>query len=201
MRSRYTDENGVFLNKLGIADAAELKSAEYALTSQRRAELLSGVASLSVTGYGLDRLQAIRAPVPGCLAWAGQVRTVPSSKRADNSMTSVFESPQAIVSSWAKLAEKTNAFAADKDLTIDQQREQLVSVYVEANRIHAFPDGNGRSLQTFMQQLASEQGLDLDFTRTNARDWNLASALSGTHGHLFEQQYLIPQLFDSISNS
>ena len=81
MRSRYTDENGVFLNKLGIADAADLKSAEYALTSQRRGELLSGVASLNVTGYGLDRLQAIHGHLfQDVYAWAGEVRTVPSSK-------------------------------------------------------------------------------------------------------------------------
>ena len=33
----------------------------------------------------------------------------------------------------------------------------------------------------------------LDFTRTNARDWNLASAVSGTHGRLFEHQQMIPQ--------
>jgi cell filamentation protein len=198
MRNRYTDENGVFLNKLGIADAAELKSAEYTLTSQRRAELLSGVASLNVTGYGLDRLQAIHGHLfQDVYAWAGQLRTVPSSKRAENGMTSVFESPDAIASSWAKLTEKTSAFAVAKDLSLEQQREQLVAVYVEANRIHAFPEGNGRSLQTFMKQLAGEQGLDLDFTRTNARDWNLASAVSGTHGRLFERQYLIAQPSDN----
>jgi cell filamentation protein len=130
-------------------------------------------------------------------AWAGQLRTVPSSKRAENGMTSVFESPDAIASSWAKLTEKTSAFAAAKDLSLEQQREQLVAVYVEANRIHAFPEGNGRSLQTFMKQLAGEQGLDLDFTRTNARDWTLASAVSGTHGRLFERQYLIAQPSDN----
>ena len=48
-----------------------------------------------------------------------------------------------------------------------------------------------------MNQLAGEQGLDLDFTRTNARDWNLASAVSGSYGRLFERQYLIPQQSDS----
>ena len=72
-----------------------------------------------------------------------------------------------------------------------------MAVYVDANRIHAFPEGNGRGLQTFMKQLAAGQGLDLDFTRTNARDWNLASAVSGTHGRMFERQYLIPQPSDS----
>ena len=100
-----------------------------------------------MTGYGLDRLQAIHKHLfQDVYAWSGQIRTVPSSKRADNGMTSVFESPHAIASSWAPLTEKTSAFASAKHLTIDQQREQLVSVYLVVNRIHAFPEGNGRSL-------------------------------------------------------
>jgi cell filamentation protein len=198
MPSRYADKNGVFLNKLGIADAAELKAAEYALTSRRLVELQSGRASLNVEGFGLDRLRAIHGHLfQDVYAWAGQVRTLSLSKRAENGMTSVFETPERIASSWEKLAEKTNAFAVAKDLSIDQQREQLVSVYVEANRIHPFPEGNGRSLQTFMRQLAGEHGLDLDLVRTNSRDWNLASAVSGTHGRLFEGQYLIAQQSDN----
>ena len=81
-----------------------------------------------MTGYGLDRLQAIHGHLfQDVYAWAGQVRTVPSSKRADNGMTSVFESPDAIASSWAKLAEKTSAFVVTKDLTIDQLRVPVVS--------------------------------------------------------------------------
>ena len=64
MASRYADENGVFLNKLGITDAAELKAAEYSLTSRRMAELEAGRASLNVEGYGLERLQAIVSEDP-----------------------------------------------------------------------------------------------------------------------------------------
>jgi cell filamentation protein len=197
MPSRYADENGVFLNKLGIADKAELKAAEYALTSRRMVELEAGRANLGVAGFGLDRLQAIHGHLfQDVYDWAGKIRTVPSSKRAENGLTSVFAGPEEIAPSWEKLSDKSNSFAAAQGLSIGQQREQLVSVYVEANRIHAFPEGNGRTLQTFMRHLAREQGLDLDFTRTNARDWNLASAISGTHGRLFEHQYLIHQPSD-----
>lgn len=190
--SNYVDENGVFRNKLGISDPAELKAAEYSLTSRRMVELDAGRATLPVEGYGLARLQAIHGHLfQDVYAWAGQTRTVPSSKRAENSMVSVFEQPERITSSWTALAEKTNAFAEAAGLSIDQQREQLAVLYVEANRIHPFPEGNGRSMQMFMKQLAREQGLELDFTRTNARDWNLASAVSGTHGRLFEHVHLI----------
>jgi cell filamentation protein len=67
-----------------------------------------------------------------------------------------------------------------------------VDIFVQANHIHPFPEGNGRSLQVFMKQLAQEQGVKLDYTKTNANEWNRASAVSGTHGRLFEHQYLIP---------
>lgn len=194
MANPYTDESGVFRNKLGITDAAELKAAEYALTSRRMAELEAGRATLNVEGFGLPRLQAIHGHLfQDVYGWAGQLRTVNSSKRAENGMVSVFEQPDRIASSWTTLTEKTNAFASATDLSVDRKREQLASLYVDANRIHAFPEGNGRSMQMFMKQLAREQGLELDFTRTAARDWNLASALSGTHGRLFERVHLIPE--------
>jgi cell filamentation protein len=194
MASRYRDDNGVFHNKLGITDAAELRAAEYSLTSRRMAELEAGRVTLGVEGYGLPRLQAIHGHLfQDVYGWAGQVRTVPSSKGAENGMVSVFEAPDRIVPGWAALAEKTAAFAGATGLSLEQQREKLTSLYVEANRIHPFPEGNGRSLQTFMRQLSREQGIELDFSRTNSREWNQASALSGTHGQLIDRAYLIPE--------
>ena len=193
MASHYTDANGVFHNKFGIADSAELKAAEYKATANRRAQLESGAVDLKVDGFGLDRLKAIHGHLfQDVYAWAGQPRETHSSKRAENGMTSVFARPEDIAPNWTALAEKTNAFATAKEMPIEQQRAQLLDAYVEANRVHAFPEGNGRSLQTFMSQLARTQGLDLDFSRTTARDWNLASAVSGTHGRLFEHVHLIP---------
>jgi cell filamentation protein len=195
MSNRYRDDAGVYYNKLGITDAAELRAVEYQLTKQRSAELLSGATTLGVEGYGLDRLQAIHGMVfQDVYLWAGHLRETNLSKRAENGHVSIFEDPAAIRPKWLGLAEQTNAFASAKDLSDEQKREQLVSVYVQANATHPFPEGNGRSLQLFMRQLANEQGLDLDFSRTNAREWNLASALSGTHGPLFENQYVIRQL-------
>jgi len=197
MTSPYYNERGVLTNKLGIDDATELKAAEYSLTSRRLAELEAGRTVIATPGFGLDRLKAIHEHIfQDVYAWAGQERTVPSSKRAENGMVSVFETPAGIGSSWEALGQEAQKFANAKGLGIEQQREQLASIYIEANRIHSFPEGNGRSLQTFMKQLAREQGLDLDFTRTNAKDWNLASALSGTHGRLFEGHYLVKQPSD-----
>ena len=197
MSHPYADEKGVFKNKLGITDAAALKAAEYSLTSRRMLELETGRAQLPNQGFGLDKLRSIHGHLfQDVYGWAGQVRTTHSSKRAENGMVSVFEAPEKIVSSWAALAEKSAAFVADHGRPTNELREQLVTIYAEANRIHAFPEGNGRSLQTFMKHLAREQGLDLDFVRTTPRDWNLASALSGTFGLPFERVHIIRQPSD-----
>ncbi|RRS01159.1 hypothetical protein EIP75_21525 [Aquabacterium soli] len=194
MSSALRDENGVFRNKLGITDARELKAAEYSLTSMRMAELEAGRTPPLPQSFGLDRLRAIHGNLfQDVYEWAGKLRTTPSSKAAENGLVSVFENPDKLVSSWDKLAERTQAFAVATGLTVKQKREELTGIYIEANRIHPFPEGNGRSLQTFMKQLAREQGLELDFTRATAREWNQASAISGTHGHLVERQYLIPE--------
>lgn len=194
MSSRYRDENGVLYNKLGINDAVTLASVEYDLTSLRSKALVSGAIALKAEDFGLDRLKEIHLHVfQDVFEWAGQLRLVPSSKLAPNGMVTVFEDPQNIGTCWNQLAGVTHSFVHARDLDLEQQRKQLVAIYVEANRIHPFPEGNGRSLQIFMRQLATEQGLQLDFTRVRPHEWNMACALSCTHGHLVDGHYLIPQ--------
>lgn len=77
-------------------------------------------------------------------------------------------------------------------MTYEQKHEALVDIFIEANHIHPFPEGNGRSLQVFMKQLAAEQGVELDYRKINSSNWNRSCAISGVYGRLFEYQYLIP---------
>jgi cell filamentation protein len=102
---------------------------------------------------------------------------------------SVFANPDTFIEKWRELEKKTSAFANAQNLTFDQKREMLANIFVEANHIHPFPEGNGRSLQVFMKELAREQGMDLDYSKTNAKEWNWASAISGTHGQLIEDEH------------
>jgi cell filamentation protein len=189
----YTDSAGVFYNKLGIADAELLREAEYALAAHRADDILSGRVVLEVEGYGLQRLTAIHKYLfQDTYEWAGKTRTMTLSKRFADKV-SMFAVPAAIEPYWQLLEQKSNAFVSDKDMNFEQKREALTEIFVEANSIHPFREGNGRSLQIFMQQLAHEQGVELDYGRLNARDWNYASAVSGTHGRFFDRVHLIPE--------
>lgn len=193
MVNSYTDANGVYCNKLGIADAAQLRLVEYDLVALRSDEILSRRVDLGVRGFGLARQQAIHAHLfQDVYDWAGKTRTVSSSKRMESGMVSVFADPGTFEECWQRLEGQTHAFVIASGLTFEQKREALVEIFVEANRIHPFPEGNGRSLQVFMKELAREQGVELDYGKTNAKEWNAASAVSGIHGWLLERQYLIP---------
>lgn len=192
LANAYTDDNGVFKNLLGATDAATLQRAEYALAAIRSREILDGQVRLDVTGYGLARQAAIhRHLFQDVYAWAGKVRTVPSSKRTEHGTLTRFADPGAIAQDWQALEHKTAAFVATKGQGFGPKCDALAAIFIEANRIHAFPEGNGRSLQVFMKALAAEQGVRLDYAKVSPHEWNRASAVSGTHGRMFEGMHFI----------
>ena len=193
MANAYTDGKGVFKNLLGQTDPEALRVAEYACTKSRSAEILGGHVRLNVSGFGLERQVAIHKHLfQDVYEWAGKIRTVPSSKRAELGGVTRFAEPDAIVSDWQALELQTQSFADARQLSFEEKCEALALIFIEANRIHPFPEGNGRSLQVFMQELAFKQGVKLNYAKVSAREWNAASAVSGTHGRLFEGMHFIP---------
>ena len=142
---------------------------------------------MGVAAYDLARLTAIHQHLfQDVYEWAGMLRTVPSSKRSNLGMISWFAEPDAITSLWHDLGQKCNVFASGENLNFAQKVDALAEIFIAANHIHPYPEGNGRSLQVFLKQLANEQDVDLDYTQVQAHEWNLASAISGKHGRLFE---------------
>lgn len=198
MASAYTDQNGVFKNKLGITDEQLLLKMEYELVAQRSIELESGAIQLAEEGYGLARQQAIHTHLfQDVYDWAGQVRTVPSNKRMENGFQSRFAEPATIVMQWQDIEKTTAAFVSGQDTALEQKHEALAEIFIKANHIHAFVEGNGRSLQVFMKQLAQKQGVALDYTKVSPTQWNTASALSGHHGRWFEHGHFVLSQPDS----
>ncbi|WP_051940679.1 Fic/DOC family protein [Stenoxybacter acetivorans] len=151
---------------------------------------------LNIQKFGFERQQAIHQYLfQDIYDWAGKIRTVPFSKEMGNGLVSVFSDPTAIKSDWVSLEKQTNAFVHAENLSFAQKCEALTDIFIEANHIHPFPEGNGRSLQVFMRQLAQIQGVDLDYNKTSPTEWNMASAVSSIYGELInenDQKYLIP---------
>ena len=187
MASLYRDDNGVLTNQLGITDKEELRRVEYLITKRKSNEILSGKALAGIQGYGLERQQVIHQHLfEGIYEWAGKVRTVPSSKGMGGGLVSIFANPDEIRQVWGLLEQKTAHFARAENLSFEQKLEELTDIFIQVNHAHPFPEGNGRSLQVFMRQLAAEQGIRLDYSKNNKDEWNHASAISGLYGVFWE---------------
>ena len=187
MASLYRDDNGVLTNQLGITDKEELRRVEYLITKRKSNEILSGKALAGIQGYGLERQQVIHQHLfEGIYEWAGKVRTVPSSKGMGGGLVSIFANPDEIRQVWGLLEQKTAHFARAENLSFEQKLEELTDIFIQVNHAHPFPEGNGRSLQVFMRQLAAEQGIRLDYSKNNKDGWNHASAISGLYGVFWE---------------
>lgn len=186
----YRDENGVPINKFRLHTQDEVDLIEYALTSRRMAEMLTEAVLAHWKSYDLAHLQAIHFHLfQDMYDWAGKIRTVHLNKYMANGQMSVFAPPERIVLGWAKLADKIQDFRQQSQLTFEEKVHQLTEIFIKANHLHPFPEGNGRSLQVFMQQLAKEQGVCLDYRGASAETWNEACALSGVYGDILDDEF------------
>lgn len=183
MANSYTDENGVYRNKPGFTNADQLSKYEYEVVAARSREILAGKIDLGIKEHSLKRLSAIHEHLfKDVYDWAGKLRTVPSSKRADSGTVSRFAEAEKIVENWQELEKRATGFVSAAVSSLGQRSASLAEFLIEANRIHAFPEGNGRSLQVFMKELAKDQYVELDYTKITPDAWNRASAISGMHG-------------------
>ncbi len=185
----YRDENGVPLNHWQLPNQQELDLIEYALTSRRMAEILTEGVLAHWQSYDLAHLQAIhRHLFQDVYDWAGKIRTVHLNKYMANGQVSVFAPPERIVPAWEKLTVTITQFSQQHDLSCAEKVRKLTEIFIKANYLHPFPEGNGRSLQILMQQLAKEQGVWLDYQETQAKSWNYACALSGVYGDMIDDE-------------
>lgn len=186
----YRDENGVPYNKFHLNNQQEVDLIEYAFTSRRMAEMLTEHILDKWQSYDLSHLQAIHQHLfQDMYDWAGKIRTVHLNKYMANGQISVFASPDKIQSGWTKLAQEIAEFRTQTELSFDDKVKKLTEIFIKANHLHPFAEGNGRSLQVFMQQLARTQNVCLDYRDTHAEDWNRACALSGVYGDLIDDEH------------
>lgn len=186
MSHSYQDESGTNRNLLGITDRQALHKIEYEFTAVRGRQL----AENPIPGaYDMEHLKAIhRHLFQDVYGWAGQQRTVNFSKMVESrpGWKAVFARTEEIGVIVDQVAQEVAARNTFKGLDKPAFVEAMADVYVRLNRAHPFPEGNGRSTQTLLSQLAKEAGHELDFGRVHKDEWNRAAALAVGLAHRME---------------
>ena len=175
----YVDPaTGTHHNKLGVTDRGQLAKVEYAITDLRIAELtlrpIEGV-------YDLPHRRKVHQHIfQDLYEWAGKDRTINFSKRdpSQPGWKSVFANHRHIALIGESVAADLKDWSYLKNLAQPEFAKRLAMVYVKLNHMHPFPEGNGRSTQTFLSQLALGAGYHLDFEKVAPADWNTAAARS-----------------------
>lgn len=168
-------------NLLGISDAAKLEQFEYTVTAQRVRELVGK----PVAGkFDLAHLSEIhRRLFDGIYAWAGQPRTMNMSKSAGTGWTSRFVNVDEMQALDKRMQADLAANSYLKGLSRPEFAERITRLYADLNYMHPFPEGNGRSAQVLLSQLAQQAGYALDYTKVSAGEWNAAAARATPQSH------------------
>ena len=156
-------------NKLGLTDQATLRLVEYAITRKR----LADAPPFPLTS---DGLKATHKHLFGDIfPWAGQVRTVGITHPQDRDP---FAFPHLVEGSLAKQFRELAANGNLVGLDVATFAGKAAHHIGELNAIHAFRDGNGRTMRLHLKQLATGAGHQLDVARLPGQAWNEASGVS-----------------------
>ena len=181
---------GVFRNRLGITDRAELAAAERTLTGVRVDQLRRR----RVAGrYDLDHLRAFHWTIfQDVYPWAGQLRTVLIVKAGAS-----FCLPHQIVDTAAdvfgRLAAAHHLRGRDRDAFLDG----LTALLAEVNALHPFREGNGRTQRAFLGQLARDAGYRLRWEHVD-RDANIDAARAAADGDLAPMRALLDPVVERV---
>lgn len=168
----------VMVNRLDIRDGQKLRQFEYAAANARLRELIAK----PIQGkYDLDHLRAIHRHLLGDVyEWAGKTRDEvhpPGQEVYFTKGGTLFALHAELKPDASKLFENLAKEGHLKGHRNDKSGfvERLSHYFVELNKIHPFPEGNGRATQLFMAQLAREAGYKIDYSKIDRAKWNMAA--------------------------
>lgn len=167
---------GVFRNRLGLTDRAELAAAEQTMTALRVEQLKRR----RIPGrYDLDHLRAFHWTIfQDVYPWAGQLRTVLIVKAGGSFCLPHLIAPTA-AELFDRLATADHLRGRDRAGFLDG----LTPLLAEINGLHPFREGNGRTQRAFLSQLTRDAGFRLSWDGVD-RDANIDAARSAADGDL-----------------
>ena len=164
---------------------------EYKITDHRIAELNKE----PIKGnYDFEHLRQIHHKIFERLyEHAGKLRDYDFRKVAPDRRTetafSPFNDAKKIVDDISQQLASKNYL---KGLDAKQFIEELLPVYSQLNYAHPFEEGNGRTLQAMMKQLANDAGYQLNFDKLDKTQWAIACAKASPHNLIHESIVRIP---------
>lgn len=156
-------------NKLNLLSIYDLVPVESAITAATMPQAFLRVANRETWGLKEWRLihRIIFEPI---YPWAGTIRDVNIAK--DNTIfldkRKIVKAATAVFEEFHKKHSKRNSLQAGLSLlTQDQLAASLAMLYHDLNRVHAFREGNGRSMRTLCAAIARQIGYDFDWESLN----------------------------------
>ena len=190
----YLDpRSGVFRNRLGLTERADLAAAEKRLTTARIAQL----ARRRLPGrYDLDHLRAFHWTIfQDVYPWAGQLRTVLIVKPG-GSFCLPHQIPSTAADVFGRLATADHLRGCDRAAFLDG----LVPLLAEVNALHPFREGNGRTQRAFLSQLARDSGFRLRWDAVD-RDANIDASRAAADGDLGPMRALLDPVVQPVRRS
>ena len=184
LNDRFSDENGVRLNKLGITNPQDLAQAE-SDSSIPRLKLLNNQGGIQGGQYDHAHLKQVHERLfSGVYQWAGETRADREFQGHKDTRVTGFretmtyaphkEIPERLDAIGAQLNRENNL----KGLSAEQFAERAAYYLDQYNHTHAFRDGNGRTIQATFTQLGKEAGYDVDFNRASPETLNRSRDLA-----------------------
>ncbi|PTE19652.1 cell filamentation protein Fic [Cereibacter changlensis JA139] len=150
---------GVLINKLNIADQAELDAAEAAIVLLATFELSQRPLPEPPSGPGFQYFLSIhRALFQDVYAWAGQIRDLDIAKGQTR-----FANFRYIASEGNRLTEALAEESWLAGLNTGQFASRMAYYMGELNVLHPFREGNGRALREYVRYLAGRAGHPLSW--------------------------------------
>lgn len=168
----YYGGTDVLINRNDIRDPAELNRVEYATSTANTLAALDLAQSLEP---GADMLKAIHATLLGELyEWAGHFRTIPAYKNSTQFQPAVSE--ERVDAACARFMEK----APPVKEAIGPFAGALARLWSDLNYEHPFVEGNGRSTQILLTEMARRMGWEIrwkDMRRADELDAAIQSCM------------------------
>lgn len=177
---RFSDENGVRLNRLGITDPQALAQAETD-SSLPRLERLNQMGGIQGGRYDQAHLKQIHQKLfEGVYQWAGETRADREFQGHKPTYVTGFKETMTYAP-HKEIEQRLNAIGAQlgkennlKGLSEEKFAERAAYYLDQYNHTHAFRDGNGRTLQAAFTQLGKEAGYQVEFSRIDPATLNRA---------------------------